>query len=322
MSFRLMSAILEIGPADKSELLLLLALADYANEDGECWPSIDGLCKKSRLSARGVQSVLRRLEKAGWVRIESGGGRANTNRYTIVLPDVRAENPASDAPFDDQNPAHDAGYDEKTPHEKHRFSARNPAADAPYLAKTPQPSAKNPAAAAPEPIIGNCYVSVMCARAREDDHIPEDTALPTPDAPGPQAEACDLDELFADVLHAAGLDGGLRLPTYWMPPTAQLHIRRWLDAGLRPDEILDVVRHQRARFDAPPTSPKAYDRAMRAYLGAKRDEPLEASRHEDANQPVASVVGPGGRVSEDFLRRCIDRAFEKIEREKAMGMIH
>jgi len=33
---------------NQSELLVLLAIADYANDEGEAWPSIESIATKSR----------------------------------------------------------------------------------------------------------------------------------------------------------------------------------------------------------------------------------------------------------------------------------
>ena len=128
MSIRVMSAVWDRGPDDKSELLLLLALADYANDDGACWPSINSLMQKSRLSERGVQSVLKRLAADGWIEIEPGNGRNHTNLYRII-------NPAAPAPRTKCTPQADA----ETPH----MTAINPAAPAPKPLRTVKEPSEN-----------------------------------------------------------------------------------------------------------------------------------------------------------------------------------
>ena len=129
MSIKIMSIIWEHGPSAQSDRFVLLALADYANDEGEAWPSIAGICRKTCMSERGVQTVIRRLEAAGWVTIQTGAGRKNCNQYTIKTPQQVH-------PLPDKNPAGDA-----------------PAGDAPPQmdAETPQMTAKNPAGDAPEP---------------------------------------------------------------------------------------------------------------------------------------------------------------------------
>jgi hypothetical protein len=122
MSIKLMAQIWENGPLRQSDRFVLLALADYANEGGECWPSIAGICRRTCLSERGAQAVLRRLEADGWLQIETGGGRKNCNLYVIKTP--QQMHPAGNAP-----PQMDA----ETP----QMDAENPAADAPEPLRTP-----------------------------------------------------------------------------------------------------------------------------------------------------------------------------------------
>ena len=62
------------GPEAQGERFVLIALADFANDEGECWPSIDGIARKVCMTARGVQKVLRQLEADGWVSTLVGGG--------------------------------------------------------------------------------------------------------------------------------------------------------------------------------------------------------------------------------------------------------
>jgi len=111
-----MSEIWQNGPSKQSERFVLLALADYANDDGECWPSISGVCKKTCMSERGVQTIIRRLENEGWLEISIGGGRKNCNLYTVKT--LQEMHPAGNAP---------PHMDAETPH----MDAINPAGNAP-----------------------------------------------------------------------------------------------------------------------------------------------------------------------------------------------
>ena len=91
MSIKVMSNIWENGPTNQSERFILLALADYANDEGECWPSINGVAKKTCMTDRGVRKILRRLEEQGWLETQHGSGRKNCNIYTIKTPHMGAE---------------------------------------------------------------------------------------------------------------------------------------------------------------------------------------------------------------------------------------
>jgi hypothetical protein len=61
----------ERSKARGTELLVLLAVADYAHDDGrDAWPTIETLATKSRLSVRAVWDILRRLQVAGELEVE------------------------------------------------------------------------------------------------------------------------------------------------------------------------------------------------------------------------------------------------------------
>lgn len=71
MSVRAMALVWERSKAKGSELLLLLAIADYAKDDGsDAWPSFAVLAQKSRMTERAVRIILQRLEKAGELTVQ------------------------------------------------------------------------------------------------------------------------------------------------------------------------------------------------------------------------------------------------------------
>lgn len=73
-------------PTGGGEMLLALALADHAHDDGtHIFPSIALLSQKTRQSERSVQYQLRRMEQTGWlVLVNDGmGGRNRTRQYRI-----------------------------------------------------------------------------------------------------------------------------------------------------------------------------------------------------------------------------------------------
>lgn len=68
MSIRIMSAVWDSKRYDASTLVVLLAMADYANdEDNTCRPSIGRLADKSRLSQRQVMRILGKLKSDGTI---------------------------------------------------------------------------------------------------------------------------------------------------------------------------------------------------------------------------------------------------------------
>src|ERR1700760_4485116 len=89
LSIRLMSQVWE-DPRIQSqpELLVLLALADHARDDGVCWPSIRTIAAKARVEKRSAQRILRRLIEKGLVELVTKGGCIDghnvPNRYRVT----------------------------------------------------------------------------------------------------------------------------------------------------------------------------------------------------------------------------------------------
>jgi hypothetical protein len=52
MSIKIMTEVWETSRLTSTQLLLCLALADYANDDRKCWPSVPSLAAKARISER------------------------------------------------------------------------------------------------------------------------------------------------------------------------------------------------------------------------------------------------------------------------------
>lgn len=97
MSVRLMAEVFARYPRGGSEMLLALAIADHAHDDGtSVRPSVRYLAEKTRQSERAVQYQLRNMEAEGWLQLvaNAGGGR-NTPREYRINPDwVRGANSA------------------------------------------------------------------------------------------------------------------------------------------------------------------------------------------------------------------------------------
>ena len=70
MSVHALSAAFAARGLSPSEKLVLLSLANYADEDGRCWPSQRRMAAETSLSDRTVRSVLSALEEKGLIRRE------------------------------------------------------------------------------------------------------------------------------------------------------------------------------------------------------------------------------------------------------------
>lgn len=77
MSIKVMTAVWEHSQHKGASLLLLLAIADHAHDDGGgAFPAVGKLAQKIRMSARQVQRILHLLEASGSCR--SRGARDRT----------------------------------------------------------------------------------------------------------------------------------------------------------------------------------------------------------------------------------------------------
>lgn len=91
MSIRVMSQVWDDSAQKGGDLLVLLALADFADDQARAWPSNATLAKKARMSERNVRYVLRRLETEGEIEtIRAGGVHDGRNRATVYRLTVGA----------------------------------------------------------------------------------------------------------------------------------------------------------------------------------------------------------------------------------------
>lgn len=83
-----MSQVWDLQTESHTQKLVLLALADNANDAGICWPSIATLARKTQMSEQGVRNQIKGLIAIGWVsvkaRFDDAGDRAS-NLYDIHL---------------------------------------------------------------------------------------------------------------------------------------------------------------------------------------------------------------------------------------------
>ena len=85
MSIMQMVLAWKVRDVSGTDKLVLLALADWANDEGLCWPSLDTLAEKSSLNRRTVMNAIGRLENAGLIRREILTGKGT--KYWITVKD-------------------------------------------------------------------------------------------------------------------------------------------------------------------------------------------------------------------------------------------
>jgi hypothetical protein len=82
-----MSAVWQFSPYRNEKLLVLLALSDWAGEDGVCWPAMPAIAEKARITERGASGIVQQLVSDGVIEILTGGrGRGLVRRYRIHAP--------------------------------------------------------------------------------------------------------------------------------------------------------------------------------------------------------------------------------------------
>lgn len=84
MSIKIMSRVWDEMPYDQTTLLVLLCLADHADDNGVCWPSIPRIAERARCTERWCRDVIGELEKKGHLERELRPGQ--TTKYRIVFP--------------------------------------------------------------------------------------------------------------------------------------------------------------------------------------------------------------------------------------------
>ena len=76
-----------------SELLMLLAIADFADDDGNAYPAVPTLATKCRTTPRHANRLLSALRASGELEIRVNEGPRGTNRYRVKFEGMTATSP-------------------------------------------------------------------------------------------------------------------------------------------------------------------------------------------------------------------------------------
>lgn len=81
-----MAWVFEHSPTKGAERLVLLSLANHADGDGRCWPSMQTVIKETRLNDQTVKRAVHDLHAAGHLtRVQNGAPGGHTNLYVLQL---------------------------------------------------------------------------------------------------------------------------------------------------------------------------------------------------------------------------------------------
>src|SRR5215471_3238310 len=92
MNIEVTSVVWKRSRQKSGPLLVLLALADYTNNDGIAWPALSTLARKVRMSKRNTQRCVRALEDAGELKVRRNQGRRGSNIYRVCLTGMESNN--------------------------------------------------------------------------------------------------------------------------------------------------------------------------------------------------------------------------------------
>jgi hypothetical protein len=112
MSIKVMNLVWENGPEERNQFMVLLALADWADDKGRAYPAIETLAKKSRLSVRTVQETIAGraadgkraagLVASGLLTVDPNAGPRGVNRYCINLAMLREMGADAEVPSEER----------------------------------------------------------------------------------------------------------------------------------------------------------------------------------------------------------------------------
>ena len=100
MSIKVMSWVWEqdLPPLDK---IVLMAIADHADDDGYAWPGMKRIAEKCSMEKRTVQRHVERLQEQQLLKVESrqrNDGSSSSNGYTVVMNGTKEEGVAESHP--------------------------------------------------------------------------------------------------------------------------------------------------------------------------------------------------------------------------------
>lgn len=85
MSVKVMTAVWEESVHKGAALLIMLALADHANDEGVSWPGLERLAQRARVSDRQAQAISTALIASGELHTLRNAGRGHTNLYLVTI---------------------------------------------------------------------------------------------------------------------------------------------------------------------------------------------------------------------------------------------
>lgn len=93
MSVRVISQVFDRSIHSGTDLLMLVVLADYSDDEGNSYPAVASLARKCRMKPRNANYILKALQESGELRVLKNEGPRGTNRYRIMLAQLGTSKP-------------------------------------------------------------------------------------------------------------------------------------------------------------------------------------------------------------------------------------
>lgn len=121
-----MTLVWEKSRNKRTAMLLLLAIADHAHDDGKgAYPGVDSLARKTRQTTRNVQILLKTLEDSKELIIYEGQGPHGTNLYEINVQLLRSFSDWEETDADEEPRTSVQGENFSPPDNAQNFTGEN-----------------------------------------------------------------------------------------------------------------------------------------------------------------------------------------------------
>lgn len=150
MSVRTMARVWERSQQCGNDLLMLLAIADFADDDGRAYPAVATLAAKCRMTARNANRVLADLRASGELDVRMNEGPKGTNLYQIKIPPDGNVTPDNSVTLTESSPTPDSSVPKPLtkpsaePSMNHQEPSERVERDAPDQATPAKPRKKTP----------------------------------------------------------------------------------------------------------------------------------------------------------------------------------
>jgi len=149
MSIKVSTKVWQSSRHRSGNRLVMLAIADHADDEGKAWPGIPLLARKARLSERHIRRCLNELLMSGELEILAepapSGGKWYQIRLDLLAPDnVSIETSASDdrTPVSKIGDAHDRGSSSSYIRESSNEPSVQPKSEVNTIRSTPEDRTK------------------------------------------------------------------------------------------------------------------------------------------------------------------------------------